>query len=57
MIDCWLWDLVDCMRHEEDKIPGMNTTYTVKHIQKGPFVKGHVIAEMEFESPLKGWVE
>ena len=22
MIDCWLWDLVDCMRHEEDKIAG-----------------------------------
>ena len=41
MIDYWLWDLVDCMRHEEDKIPGMNTPYTVKHIQKGPtlFVK------------------
>ena len=36
MIDCWLWDVVDCMRHEEDKIPGMNTIYTVKHIQKGP---------------------
>mgnify|MGYP006374686561 CR=1 FL=1 len=41
MIDCWLWDVVDCMRHEEEKIPGMNTTYTVKLIQKGPtlFVK------------------
>ena len=41
MIDYWLWDLVDCMRHEEDKIAGMNTPYTVKHIQKGPtlFVK------------------
>ena len=36
MIDYWLWDVVDCMRHEEDKIPGMNTTYTVKHIQVGP---------------------
>ena len=73
MLDCWLWDVVDCMRHEEDKIAGntrdradgvgshradiaqeaqvvvaalqapaqgegclgMNTTYTVKHIQKG----------------------
>ena len=22
MLDCWLWDLVDCMRHEEDKIAG-----------------------------------
>ena len=22
MIDCWLWDVVDCMRHEEDKIAG-----------------------------------
>jgi len=46
--------------------------YTVKHIQKGadPFGRekltfdlwrfkreGYVIAEMEFESPLKGWVE
>lgn len=20
MIDCWLWDVVDFMRHEEDKI-------------------------------------
>ena len=20
MLDCWLWDVVDCMRHEEDKI-------------------------------------
>ncbi len=28
MIDYWLWDVVDCMRHEEEKIPGMNTTYT-----------------------------
>ena len=100
MLEYWLWDLVDCMRHEEEKIagntrdrgekqgrariragyfepalavqsllksadgaglhradiaqeaqvavaalqasaqgegcPGMNTTYTVKHIQKGP---------------------
>ena len=29
------------MRHEEEKIPGMNTTYTVEHMQKGPtlFVK------------------
>jgi hypothetical protein len=36
MIDYWLWDLIDCMRHEEEKIPGMNATYTVKHIQKGP---------------------
>ena len=18
MIDCWLWDVVDCMRHEEE---------------------------------------
>ena len=36
MIDCWLWDLVDCMRHEEEKILGMNTTYTVEHMQKGP---------------------
>ena len=22
MIDCWLWDLVDCMYHEEEKIAG-----------------------------------
>ena len=22
MLDCWLWDVVDCMRHEEDKIAG-----------------------------------
>ena len=22
MLDCWLWDLVDCMRHEEEKIAG-----------------------------------
>ena len=35
MIDYWLWDLVDCMRYEEDKILDMNTTYTVKHIQRG----------------------
>jgi hypothetical protein len=35
MIDYWLWDVVDCMRHEEEKILGMNTTYTVKHVQKG----------------------
>ena len=22
MLDYWLWDVVDCMRHEEDKIAG-----------------------------------
>ena len=22
MLECWLWDVVDCMRHEEDKIAG-----------------------------------
>ena len=22
MIDCWLWEVVDCMRHEEEKIAG-----------------------------------
>ena len=22
MIDCWLWDVVDCMCHEEEKIAG-----------------------------------
>ena len=27
MIDYWRGDVVDCMRHEEDKIPSINTTY------------------------------
>ena len=22
MLDCWLWDLAECMHHEEDKIAG-----------------------------------
>ena len=45
MLEYWLWDLVDCMRYEEGKISGMNTTYTVKHIQKGPTL----FAKSEFE--------
>jgi hypothetical protein len=35
MLDCWLWDLVDCMRYEEEKIAGMNATYTVKTYTEG----------------------
>ena len=28
MIDCWLWDVVDSMRHEEEKITGNTRDYT-----------------------------
>jgi hypothetical protein len=37
MIDYWRGDVVDCMRHEEEKIPGMNTTYTE---EADPFYQG-----------------
>ena len=28
MLEYWLWDLVDCMRHEEEKITGNTRDYT-----------------------------
>ena len=35
MIDRWLWDLVDCMRHEEEKIAG-NTRDRGEKLWRGP---------------------
>ncbi len=51
MLDCCLWDLVACMRHEEDKIAGNTRDRGEKQgrariragyfIQKGPFLPRH----------------
>ena len=35
MIDCWLWDVVDCMRHSRQ---GREAGASSRHIQKGLFV-------------------
>ena len=44
MLDCWRWDVVDCMRHEEDKIAG-NTR------DRGELMAQGYIAQTLFKKP------
>ena len=52
MRDCWLWDLVDCMQHEEEKIAG-NTRDRGEKRGRARIRAGHFEPALIVQSLLK----
>ena len=61
MLDCCRWDVIDCMRHEEDKIAGNTRDRGEKQgrarVGADPFIPRRLIGKSDAANKLKKGVK